>query len=68
MNDDDFDALVNRVRSGRLPRRKKPLSLLALNDQLGNAVERYHDKFTPEERDLVGRILQALEEIEDGRR
>lgn len=33
------------------------------SDRLGDAVERWTEQFTPEERDMVGRIRIRLEEI-----
>lgn len=33
------------------------------SDRLGDAVERWHDKFTGEERDMIGLIRVRLEEI-----
>jgi len=33
------------------------------SDRLGDAVERWHDRFTPGERDMIGQIRNRLEEI-----
>ena len=38
------------------------------SDRLLDAVERWHDKFTGEERDMIGQIRQALFEIAEGER
>jgi hypothetical protein len=38
------------------------------SDRLLDAVERWHDKFTGYERDMIGQIRQALFEIAEGER
>lgn len=38
------------------------------SDRLGDAVTRWHEKFTGRERDMIGEIRQALEEIAEGTR
>ena len=38
------------------------------SDRLLDAVERWHDKFTGEERDMIGMIRHALSEIAEGER
>lgn len=38
------------------------------SDRLADASERWHDKFTGEELDMIGRIRDALEQIADGER
>lgn len=38
------------------------------SDRLAEASERWHDKFTGEERDMIGHIRYALEQIADGER
>jgi hypothetical protein len=38
------------------------------SDRLLYAVEHWHDKFDGEERDMIGRIRQALFEIAEGER
>lgn len=68
MTDDAFKRAYIEVHTGRRRRAKTDLSLFDLNGQLGNAVERHHAKFTPEERDMVSRILHALDEIAEGHR
>lgn len=46
--------------------RRHPAEVTA--DRLGDAVGRWADKFTPGERDEIGYIIWALEEIADGAR
>jgi hypothetical protein len=41
---------------------------MVTSSRLLEAAERWHDKFTPEERDMIGIIRQALAEITDGER
>lgn len=53
MTEDAFKRAYIEVHTGRRQRAKTDLSLFDLNGQLGNAVERHHAKFTPEERDMV---------------
>lgn len=38
------------------------------SDRLLDAVERYHDKFSGDERDMIGMIRNALQQIADGER
>jgi len=38
------------------------------SDRLADAGERWFDKFTSEERDMIGRLRTALERIADGSR
>jgi hypothetical protein len=38
------------------------------SDRLADASERWHDLFTGEELDMIGRIRHALEEIAEGER
>ena len=38
------------------------------SDRLLDAVQRWHDKFTGEERDMIGQIRHALEQIAEGER
>ena len=38
------------------------------SDRLADASERWHDKFTGEELDMIGRIRHALEQIAEGER
>lgn len=33
------------------------------SDRLGDHAERWHDQFTPEERDMIAQIRQRLEQI-----
>lgn len=37
-------------------------------DRLGDAVERWNDKFDGEEKDMIGMIIHALQQIADGER
>ena len=44
--------------------RRHPAEVTA--DRLGDAVEKWFDKFSGEDRDAVGRIRYVLQEIADG--
>jgi hypothetical protein len=39
-----------------------------ISDRLGDAVERWHEKFTGQERDEIAAIRHALSEIAEGER
>ena len=46
--------------------RRHPAEVTA--DRLLSAVERWHDKFTPQERDAIGLVRFALWQIAEGER
>lgn len=57
--------ISDALRNSRMSRRH-PAEVVS--DNLGNAVAKFHDKFTGAERDMVAQIRQALEEIAEGSR
>lgn len=62
-------ALRRRDASGRTFRQRNPRHPAEVtSDRLLTAVEQWHDKFDGEERDMIGRIRAALDEIAEGRR
>jgi hypothetical protein len=62
-------ALKTRDAGGKTFRQRHPSHPAEVtSDRLLGAVEKWHDKFTPDERDMIGRIRSALGEIADGER
>lgn len=60
------DALARSTTSGRATTKRHPAEVTA--DRLGDQVIDWAEKFTGEERDFVGVIIQALHEIAEGKR
>jgi hypothetical protein len=63
MADSIREAIAAARRAGTIPRRH-PAEVTS--DRLGDAVSRWADQFTPEERDMVGIIRHRLEQIAEG--
>jgi hypothetical protein len=57
-------AAVRRALGASSPRH--PAQVTA--DRLGDHYERYFDKLTPDERNALGLVRQALDEIAEGQR
>jgi hypothetical protein len=53
-----------RIFAQRHPRHPAEVT----SDRLLAAVESWHDKFTGDERDMIGMIRHALQQIADGER
>jgi hypothetical protein len=54
-------AVIGAALAGRRKSRRHPADVAAA--RLGAALERWHDQFPPEERDMIGRIIARLDEI-----
>jgi hypothetical protein len=62
-------ALKTRDAGGRTFRQRHPSHPAEVtSDRLLTAVEKWGEKFTGDERDMIGRIRAALGEIADGER
>ena len=62
-------ALSRRDAGGKTFRQRHPRHPAEVtSDRLLSAVERFGGKFTGEERDMIGRIRAALDEIAEGHR
>lgn len=57
-------AAVRRRIAARSPRH--PAQVTA--DRLGDAYERYFDQLSPDERNAIGLVREALDEIAEGQR